>query len=261
MRIVSLSALTLLSGCSIFVPQWEGVWLLEFPVKSDGTQTAADYCDSECDENFQDADCPDVEEIDSEWDYTEERELSPEAYFIEIFNGKGGEVFGVVGTEVYVGTDTVKALTLEWKGFTDSHDVDEHEDGYTYEVNELSDVLDKITLTKEKGGVVSGTWSTTSKSEIEYIESDEWDPADMDGIVPSGQIPSQNLLIPDDQGDNRNSAEDEECSGGECELLIASDCKPDARKFNASYAGKYENGMYTGISPASQPAGAGGGNP
>jgi hypothetical protein len=252
-----LSALTLLSGCSIFVPKWEGVWLLEFPVKTDGTQTAADFCESECDHNFDNAECPEEGEFDSEWEYVDERELSPEAYFIEIFNGKGGEVFAVVGTDIYIGTDTVKALTLEWKGFTDSHDVDEHEDGYTYEVDELSEVLDKITLTKDKG-TVNGTWATTTSTMVEYHESDEWDPADMDGLITSGQIPSQNLLIPDEQGDNRNSAEDEEC-GGECELMISSSCKPDNLKFTASFAGKYENGMYTGISPANRPPGAGGG--
>jgi hypothetical protein len=254
MRIVTFSALTLLSGCSIFVPQWEGVWLLEFPVESDGS-LASDFCESSCDENFENADCPEEVEFDSEWTYSVKEKLSPEAYFIEIFNGKGGEVFAVIGSEVYKGTDTVKELTLTWEGITDSENVAEHEEGYTYEELEISKSIDKIVLTKAQGAV-TGTWSITTESRVEYQESDEWDPGDMDLPVGSGQIPSQ-ILDADDQGDNRNSAEDEECSGGDCELMLETNCTPEKQKFDAIYAGKYENGMYTGISGASQPAGSG----
>jgi hypothetical protein len=247
-----LPALALLPGCAIFVPQWEGVWLLELPVNDNG-QTTADLCEADCDESFSNADCPDEVEVDEIWEYTINNTLSAEAYFIEIFKGKSGDYFGVINNEIYLGIETAstKQLVLTWEGKTDSFDESEHiDDGYTFSTTEVSTTLETLTFNKAQGAI-TGTWETKVDSMIEYSESDEWDPQDVG--FQGGQIPS-NILEPDDVGDNQNTAEDSECDG-DCEVMTSVSCKPTKQDFEAIYAGKYENGMYTGISKAKQEAG------
>lgn len=256
MRIVALSALALLPGCSFFIPQWEGVWLFELPVVSDGS-TDSDYCSADCDENFDDASCYEVEGGDSDWTYEFKGQLSPGAYFVEVFNGKGGEVFAVVNDQVYVGEATVKQLTLQWEGLTDVDDRAEHDEGYEYRVIDVTRTLEKVTITKAPKNDHIGEWLVQTDSEVEYVETDEWDPLDVP--VFGGQIPSFSYLEADEPGGNVNGAESNECSGGECELTISYACDYGKRGFTVSYAGKYENGMFEGIRDAGRDPGAQGG--
>lgn len=255
MRIVALPALALLPGCSMFIPQWEGVWLLELPVKDNG-QAAADLCESSCDESFSNADCPDEVDVDEVWDYTINNNLSPEAYFIEIFKGKSGDYFGVINDKIYVGLEgaSTKQLVLSWEGKTDSFNESEHiDDGYTFTVSDVSTSLETLTFNKASGEI-TGAWEVKTDSKLEYSESDEWDAQDV--LIGEGQINGPaNILEPDDQGDNRNTPDDSECDG-DCEVVVEVNCKPTKQDFTAIFAGKYENGMYQGISKAKQEAGA-----
>lgn len=243
MRILSVATLLFASGCGVFSPDWEGVWFLEIPVMD------ASDCAFSGDENFEDADLLEIEEGVGPWTYTIESTRSNSASFIEVLNGKAGEVFVVIGDEVYPGLAEKKILQVEWTSLVDDLDAQEHEDGYLYSHSQESTVDEKLVLVDPKGGQATGTMQVTSSSVDEWYETDRWR-LNQIGIGYS-QMPSTNWLT---GSRSTNSLDASECADDDCHLRIESSC--DGRvDLEASFAGKYENGMFAGIGDAGQEAG------
>lgn len=234
------------SGCaSMFTPQWEGVWLFEVPAIDEGD------CLPAVTENFTDAEVPELV-LNDEWVYVDDLTLSNSAYFVEILAGKAGQVFVVVGDEVYPGTQDKKSLSVSWDASTDSTHSETHESGYTYSRDELTSWTTTISLIKSDNGVASGQLEIASTSSVDYAETDKWK-ENQSGIFYS-QVPSTGYLTGTDPVNLPDSAE---CAADSCTLSIDTACSGDTQ-FTATFAGKYENGMFTGIEDAGQSAGAGG---
>lgn len=251
MRSTALRSLFLLapavagsSGCTMFTPQWEGVWLFEVPAIDQAD------CLPAVSENFTDAEVPEIL-LDGEWVIVDDLTLSNSAYFVEVLAGKAGEVFMVVGDSVYPGTQDKKSLSVSWDASTDDTHSETHDSGYSYARSELTTWTTTISLIKSDNGVASGQLEIASASNVAYTETDKWK-ENQSGIFYS-QLPSSSYLTGTDPV---NLADTVECAADNCELDIDTACSGDTQ-FTATFAGKYENGMFTGVADAGQSAGAG----
>lgn len=247
MRNLSCATLFLLSsGCGMFAPKWEGVWFVEVPVMDPSA------CVVSADENFDDAELFEPDVATGPWTYVSESASSQGAFFVEVLNGKDGEVFVVVGDEVYPGTADKKLLQVEWTGSTDDLSSQEHEEGYLYSQSVVAEVLEKLTLVNPTAGQATGTMQVTSTSVQEWYETDRWR-FNQIGISYS-QMPSTSWLT----GNRASNLLDSlECADDDCHLRVETSCDGQI-DLTASFAGKYENGMFSGIEDAGQDPGAGG---
>lgn len=236
------AALLLAPGCSMFSHQWEGVWFFEVPA------IEQDECLPTLSENY-DADPPDEVDVDSPWTVIDEATLSNAAYFVEVLAGKGNQVFAVFDGAVYPGTADKGLLQVSWTGSTDATYSEEHEDGYQFTYDELGESTTTITLSRGDKGTATGTLAVDTVASIEYAETDEWDRQDV-GVSVS-QIPSTLFLVGNDSDNTPNQPN---CNDDDCELTIDLACSGEAQ-FAATFAGQYENGMFTGIQDASQSPG------
>jgi hypothetical protein len=237
--------LAMLPGCAMFSPQWEGVWFLDVP-----TLENAD-CDPVIDENFDDAEVPEFD-FDSDWTVIDETTLSNSAYFVEIVAGKGNQVFAILGDEVFPGTADKNLLQVSWTGTTDATYSEEHDEGYEFSLDQLSETTTKMTLVKGEKGLASGTYTIDTVASVAYAESDRWRPQDV-GLTYS-QMPSSSYLTGDAPVNIANEAN---CANNDCELTIDQACSGEVQ-FAATFAGKYENGMFDTLKDAAQSPGGGG---
>lgn len=234
------TGLLVTTGCSVFTPQWEGVWFLDVPVMDESE------CDPVVSENFTKAEEP-VAGDDGPWTIIDEATLSNNAFFIEVLEGKQNKVFVVIDDEVYPGTQDKNTLTVTWKGSTDEEHAENHEDGYDFSRVVLSETETTITLTRAEGGTATGKMSVLTSSSTEYSETDRWQ-VNRVGLSYS-QLP--NWLVGDAPVNIPDSVE---CAADLCTMSVEQECDGEVQ-FAATFAGRYENGMFTGISGASQSAG------
>jgi hypothetical protein len=206
-------------------------------------------CEPEIDENYKDASVPEEEEVDEgDWEYDYDSEVSDAVYFVQVLE-EGGEVFVSVGDTPYYGVAEGKQLTASWTDFADVTDREEHDEGYFYEEKIESETTVTFTFTRGDKGVVDGVYDLNVKSSIEYTESDEWTPSDIG--LQQGQMNgvAQVYLENDDPQGTQNTAADDDCEGGECELSIETNCK-DSVKMQVFYAGDHDEGMWEGVKDA-----------
>ncbi|MEQ1505913.1 MAG: hypothetical protein ABMB14_27000 [Myxococcota bacterium] len=233
-----------LPGCMFFTPQWEGVWFVDAP------SLDVSACDPVVsNENFDDAEVPDAA-TGGDWTIVDNLTLSDEAYFLQVLNGKGNQVFVVIGDEVFPGTQTKDQLTVTWTRSTVGDYSETHVDGYDFAVVTDTTVDQTITLTKTENGLAKGTTDYTSTSTLAYTESDRWKSAQTG--VGYSQMPSISYLT----GVGAvNLPDNRECADDDCVLTVTTACD-GASDFTATFSGEYDNGMWAGIEDASQPAGA-----
>ncbi|MEZ4237074.1 MAG: hypothetical protein R3F59_13155 [Myxococcota bacterium] len=162
-------------------------------------------------------------------------------------------MFVVLGDQVYPGTADKNLLQVSWTNSTDSTYSQEHDAGYDFSVDLLSETDTTITLTKGEKGAATGTFTVDTVSSLEYAESDRWRPADVG--VAGTQLPSTYYLVGDQPFNVPNSAD---CADNDCKLTVDTSCTGDVT-FAATFAGKYENGMFGPVNGAAQSAGDGGG--
>jgi hypothetical protein len=243
MRTLSALALLGLSGCSVFGSKWEGIWFVQMPILQDDT------CETTGDENFSNANIPDLEPVATgDWEYTEETTLSDYAFMVEVMKGKGGEVFVVFGNRVFPGTADGKTLTASWEGITDERFISEHDAGYDYTESFTTHATESMTITKA-GGAYTGEWKVDLTSVTEWIETDQWKQNAV-GLT-TGQMPSAGYL---DGREPVNTSDGEECTG-DCDLSFTTSCS-GAVPLTAKFAGKYTEGLYGAVEDAVQDPGS-----
>jgi hypothetical protein len=243
-KTLSLVALTMMTGCLRTSGSWEGIWFVQIPV----SETSA--CETDIKENFKDAAVPDVEVIDSEWTYTTEFDGSNAGVFLQVLMQDGNAV-GVIDGSVYVGTADAKTLTLNWEGYEDSEETEEHDQGYFITQIDSATTSETLTLTKGKKNTYTGSWAVDVVSKTTYVESDEWDRDDVG--FNQGSIPAQVL-----EGDgNENRFDVDECTGDECELTLSTTCK-GSEDITASFVGKHNEGMFGSVEDANRDFGTSG---
>ncbi|MEQ1569581.1 MAG: hypothetical protein ABMA64_28345 [Myxococcota bacterium] len=241
MMVVMLS----MSGCSsILGTSWEGIWFVQMPPMD------AAACETVGDENFEDGEFPDLNPGGGgDWSITDEEEVSDYAFLAQVMKGKSGEVFVVIDDRVFPGVADGKTLTATWEGVTDDTHAEEHDAGYDYSDSFVAHTVETLSITRTKGEYV-GTWEIESSSVVHWIETDQWKSAQV-GLT-SGQMPSDTFLI---GTDTVNTAAGEECNG-DCQLVLTTNCAGSV-DFSARYAGHQDNGLFSGVGDAGQPAGAG----
>jgi len=246
-KTLSLVALMSLTGCLRTSSSWEGVWFVELP--ADDTVE----CSNDIDENFKDAAPPEEDDpVVDEWAYTETFQGSDGGVFMQVLFEDGVAV-GVVDGVVYVGREvSAKTLTLTWEASEDSESWQEHENGYTYGEVVSGTITETITLTKTDKNVYTGSYEIQSDSSTQYVESDEWERADVG--FQTGDIPSSLL-----EGDgNTNAYDADECTGDECEITVSTACS-GSQDATATYLGKHSDGLFGGIEEAGREPGLEGG--
>lgn len=243
MRNTSCLALFLVSGCGAFSSNWEGVWFVEAPVMD------ASACVVSGDENFDNADLrEDDGDTTGPWTYLGESTVSGSAFFVEVLAGKGGEVFVVLGNEVYPGIAEKKLLQVEWTSSDDSWFSEEHEAGYFYSQASVSEVLEKLTFVDPKAGQATGTLQITSTAVNEWYEADRWRLEDVPFAYT--RVPSDSWLVGDARINDLGSLE---CADDDCHLQITTSCDGQV-DLAASFAGK-NDGNFSGIEDAGQDPG------
>jgi hypothetical protein len=246
-NMLSLMALMSLTGCLRTSGSWEGIWFIEVPVED------TIECETDIDENFTDAQVPELDDpVVSEWTYTDDFKGSNGGFFMQVLF-QDGVAIGVIDGNVYVGREvSAKTLTLSWESSEDSESWEEHEAGYAYGEIVSGKVTETISLSKSDKNVYTGTYDITSDNSTQYVESDEWDRADVG--FQDGDIPA--FLL---EGDgNTNGWDADECAGGDCEITVSSTCS-GTQDLTATYVGSNDDGMYEGIQDAGRDPGLGGG--
>jgi len=239
---LGLMLATMAMGCK-GPGSWEGIWMVQVPFAEQ------DECEPTVNENYKDASVPEDEE-EEEGDFTEDTKtkVSDAIYFVQVLE-QGGEVFVFVDDTPYYGTAEGKTLTASWTDSSDSDYVGEHVEGYRYEYEQKSEVTTTYTFTRGEKGVVTGTLETVDKSERTWTESDDWDRQDVG--FQDGQMNAtvNSWLEADEPGGTQNTAQEDECDGDECELVVKTNCK-DSVDVQVFYAGDHDEGMYNSLEDA-----------
>lgn len=235
-------AMMMTTGCK-GPGSWEGIWMVQLPYAED------DECLPDIKENYKDASEAD-EEDEEEGDFTEETttKVSDSVFFVQVLE-QGGQVYVIWDDTPYVGTVEGKTLTASWTTSVKNETVAEHVEGYDYTFDESSESTTTLTFTRGEKGVVTGTVETKTKATFEWVEDDEWDAGNVG--FQSGRIPAGSWLVNDDPGGTQNTADGDECDGGECELEVTYDCK-DSVDVQVFYAGDHDEGMYNSLEDATR---------
>ena len=253
MRNLSLGLLLTLAATGCKGPgSWEGIWMVQVPLQE------SDACEPDIDENYKNASVPDEEEIEEgEWVYEDDTKVSDSVFFVQVLE-QGGEIFVFVGDEPYYGTAEGGSLTASWTDFIDTESTEEHEQGYEYREVASAETTISLTFTRGEKGVVGGSYDYQTKSTYEWSESDEWEPSDV--AFQQGQMNGVAglYLVNDDAGGTQNGATDDDCDGGDCELVVKTNCK-DSVPVQVFFAGDHDEGMFQGIKDANRPYGGAGG--
>jgi len=210
-----------------------GYWFLELTRDED-----RDVNNTECDENFSDAECEDdgAEGGDTDWTYTGSYEESPGATVAQILKGKDGAYYlywdGYIFPGEKVGgsdgddTDaSLRAGSAEfefgWWGSSTSTNGSEHYTGYEWDYSEAEGGGYNFKLTLDlDNGTVEGEFDQTYERTREWSESDEWE-SQARGTY--GQLPSSSYLEHSDGGEGGNvynTRTEDDCSGPKCTITI-----------------------------------------
>ena len=253
MRAITFPALALLTGCNSLT----GIWLFEIPY-----QDASLNCDTTIQENFSDGyvpqgDGPGV----SDWVYTDDYEGSDAVAFGQIETYGGDAAVLVIGTAVFTGLKEGDDWIFDWSDSEVITDAEEHYDGdrvdygYLREDQTVSTVSYTFTPSGKKSAEVkvesTGTTTTT------WYESDTWsEDLAFEEIGETGQIPSRDFLVYDDEGDSysqTNHYEDSDCTSDVCQLQVETSCSEDG-EFIAYKTDFEDEDHYRSMRESGQPA-------
>jgi len=113
-------------------------------------------------------------------------------------------------------------LDVAWESASNATERTEVQDDYLLQSAEIRSRLEQLTLTRETE-TLTGTMTVTRTQDLDYSETDEWDPAKT-GISQSG-IPAFQYLEPDEGfGFVRNQASEVDCVEGACQLIVSETC-------------------------------------
>ena len=192
------------------------------------------------------------------WTYTNTADQSPSIVMAEIFGltGKGedGAVMVIAG-EVFPGHETEEKGTWEfiWDSFADDRDGMQHTDGYTFTADSSTHVMSTVTIVVD-GSSATGSVDVESNTQIDYLESERWDPTD--NFIMSSQIPS-NFYLFDAVGSGLSNADaTDECTSDPCALGIQF-ASTGHTTFTAAWTRYKDAGAFDGIEGAGQPFGTG----
>lgn len=180
----------------------------------------------DCQENFDEARCPEGEEPDdSDWTYTNSSTVSPAAEFVELMSGEADTAFLVFRARVYPGTVVDDAFTFTWTNQVASTYTSDFNGDYEYNTSEDATLTTKITLAPgEVDGVMTGKVSQVLNSVTTEEETDA--PDDDESLVYVGQINDmasrylENTADEEDPDGRVNTSEEEECGSSNCSITI-----------------------------------------
>lgn len=209
---LALMGLTSTTGCITGTNPLEGVWV--FFVDADYTVTS----DSDCSENYNDANCPGGSTGgDSPWTYEYTQEQDTDTFVAQIVGIGGGEAIMFVNDLILTGEKgDAGNWIFTYENFQNIDDNASHEDGYDY--NEKEDTRSVLRFRLDRsGGSFEGSMELLSEQSFTWTETDVWSSDDV-GVF-SSQIPANSYLTSDEFFGN--NPDDADCSGGTCELTIS----------------------------------------
>lgn len=219
-NILPFAAALALTGCNGSADFWSGTWLLnlDFP---EGTS------ESTCDENYDDAECPEAEEgDDGDWTYTFDSETNTGLEWVEILMGTEGNYFLIRGSEVFPGTvnEDDTQLVFIFDEFENSTNLAEHDEGYEFNIRSEASGSESFTFNRNDDGTISGSRELAFDSMTKWEETDEWDTDDVP--VFGSAMPAftylENEADEEDPDGRDNTPDEEECGDDLCEIELTS---------------------------------------
>jgi len=243
--VVCLGALTT-TGCA----NGDGIWMIYVEVLLD------DPCqDQQISHNFSTAYLP-QDTGGSDWTETDEGTISDQMFFAQLIETDATTGVLVIDDNAYPGTRDKKTWTFNWEGNEDTEHTSSYLSQYSYSENRNQTTSTTFVMTMD-GDAGSGSIDVDANTTTTWTESDSWGE---DVGMFMGQIPAANFLVEfdDDLQDEvpaSNSSTDSDCSSGNCEISISTQCTT-SRGFTATltgYGGEYD---YEGLEDAGQHGGA-----
>jgi hypothetical protein len=205
-------------------------------------------CVSEIIENFEDAEPMDVADLPDDWTLIDEHIASPAAFFVQVELSDANNGVLIYGDDVFLGTKDGDSWLFSWESYRDGLSSETHRDGYFYSEEGLNSMVESFSLVRD-GKNVSGSYSITTRAEVEYTETDEWDTI-ATGIG-GAQMPSYDYL----EGNGAvNSSSATDCTDAECVIELNAECVTSAQ-FVGMWVGFSADSYYLGLSDVDQEAG------
>jgi hypothetical protein len=199
-------------------------------------------CETVIDDNFKDSDSQ-TSDTSSDWTTTITETSSGSAYYVEMVPLDGGSWVLNYGGSLATGVENEDGTwKFSWEDIAESVTDSEHDEGYWFEVADLSsDRIEFDVVLPDKDVPMSGTIASRSVQENRWVESDEWDDRDVD--VAAGQIPAGLYLVDDNDRSLSNDPNEEDCSDDDCEIVVSTTCTASATfvayETNGDSAGDY----------------------
>jgi len=208
-----------------------GLWY----IKIGNVQTSDSEFD--CDENFDNASCPEADGDEGEYTFTSDATESEQLIIVEILEGPSGNKILVRDGMIYPGTQDGKVWTFSWTRQETGDSTVEHESGdYEETASVDGQITETFTLERGKGNIYMGSWSLQSSVESKWTQTDEWDedeiPDDPLEADPPLSNPFDDYLEVDEDADTDvffvENTPDEDCSSSDCELTITQNSSASA---------------------------------
>lgn len=214
-----LSACVAADGTPVATDAIGGLWVINWDA------LVIEGADPTCTENFDEASCPEAEEVEDtggpELEVEQSAEGTPPTTLVEIRNDTLGNVFVIIEDRILLGTQAAgtSKFTVSWEGGSDSNRSESLDDysfieNYDFTTNIAMELtLDTVT------GESTGKLTQTMTSSANWAETDELD-EDEDAIRFFGQINNQTFygLEDDEEGGRFNEPDVDDCDGDTCEL-------------------------------------------
>ena len=188
-----------------------------------------DGCDTTITENFDNASVPEGEVMEEgPWVVTYDSAGSDKVGFFQIIDTSCSTADLIFNGEVFGGTRTGDNYSFGHDFFQNSSTSQRNsETGFQYTATVDSMVTETFDFTFDPAtNSFSGTHDITSSADMDFNETDEWDPNET-GLF-SSMMYSETLTYLEGDGEfgegNINLPEDPDCSGTNCNLNVSSSC-------------------------------------
>lgn len=242
----------LLSGCGLVGASPKGIWMFTFIVD----ETTVSTCDTTIEENFVDGYVPgEGTSSGSDWTYTETFDPSDSLGFAQVETTTEGGAVMIIGGLAYPGEKVEDGVwRFEWTDASTQESVAAHESGYRYAVETHTESSGIIRFVPEANGIAHGTYIADSSTSTAYVETDEYDQDLTFEIGPTGQIPSADYLVYDDNGDEfpqENDYDVADCQATTCQLTVSDACSVEVQ-FDAERTDFKEEAAFAHVGAAGQ---------